>query len=75
MTNIKHFDNPDDAQAFVESAHKPAGSDHHFMTVTATYPGGRFTRTIRFGEVDHQPSDEALTALFAGFNTIFGGKQ
>jgi hypothetical protein len=85
MNIIKHFDNPDHAQAFVESAfdsdfaeyygldYEIANTESH-VVVFGTYPGGAFTRTVHFGQVLNVQRNQALETLFAGFNTIYGGK-
>jgi len=88
MNIIKHFDNPDHAQAFVESAfdsdfaeyygldYHIANTEFHIVKVSGTYPGGGFIRTVCFGQVENaQHRDQALETLFAGFNAIYGGKR
>ena len=74
---IKHFDNPDRAQTFAVSAFDSDWAEYYGLTfythnterntvrVTATYPGGMFTREVIFGRVSHAQSD----------SKIFGGKQ
>jgi hypothetical protein len=86
MNIIKHFDNPDHAQAFVESAfdsdfaeyygldYNIANTKSHYVLVAGTYPGGAFTRTVYFGQVEKVQRNQTLENLFAGFNAIYGGK-
>jgi hypothetical protein len=87
MNIIKHFDNPDHAQAFVESAfdsdfaeyygldYNIANTELHVVKVAGTYPGGGFIRTVCFGQVMNAERDQALETLFASFNDIFGGRK
>jgi hypothetical protein len=86
MNIIKHFDNPDHAQAFVESAfdshfaeyygldYNIANTESHRVVVAGTYPGGVFTRTVYFGQVEKPQRNQTLETLFASFNDIFRGK-
>jgi hypothetical protein len=75
MNIIKNLDTPDEAQEFVENFACSASAEFHSVQVAGTYPGGAFTRTVYFGQVDNVQNNQALHALFEGFNAIYGGKQ
>lgn len=74
MNIIKNFDTPDEAQEFTENFADSDNNGFHAVQVAGTYPGGAFTRTVYFGQVENIQSNKALHALFEGFNAIYGGK-
>lgn len=75
MNIIKNFDTPDEAQEFVENLADSKDNGFHTVQVAGTYPGGAFTRTVYFGQVENVQNNKALHALFEGFNAIYGGKR
>jgi hypothetical protein len=87
MNITKHFDNPDHAQQFVESAfdsdfaeyygldYQITNTEFHRVVVAGTYPGGAFTRTVHFGQIKNVQRNQELEDLFARFNAIYGGKR
>jgi hypothetical protein len=74
MNIIKNFDTPDEAQEFVENFADSTTTEFTAVQVAGTYPGGAFTRTVYFGQVENIQNNQALHALFEGFNAIYGGK-
>ena len=75
MNIIKNFDTPDEAQEFVENFAGSTTTEFHSVQVAGAYPGGVFTRTVYFGQVENVQNNQALHALFEGFNAIYGGKR
>jgi hypothetical protein len=75
MNIIKNFDTPDEAQEFVENFAGSTSAELHSVQIAGTYPDGVFTRTIYFGPIKIAQNNQALHALFDGFNAIYGGKR
>lgn len=71
----ENFDTPDEAHKFVENFAGGATTCSTTVQVAGTYPDGVFTRTIYFGPIKIAQNNQALHALFEGFNAIYGGKQ